>query len=201
MFLGMIPNLIFWQEGGLRAPIRCYLDSILPGRSGLFTPPEAWLSRPAHLQPEGGWSQTHSGEQRTGRVGGEESGGRLGCRSGLQSVQGRATLEWQSIWPIWRESWPKCVEGMAAEGGCRWWMEVVRCSNCAQVIDLTPRPPFPFSLPSQRAKYSVSLSCVWRKSERKHQLHAYLDFPSSAEKWDMDHAPVSFFTAVTDNCC
>lgn len=53
MFLGMIPDLIFWQEGGLRAPIRCYLDSILPGRSGLFTPPEAWLSRPAHLQPEG----------------------------------------------------------------------------------------------------------------------------------------------------
>lgn len=53
MFLGMIPNLIFWQEGGRRAPICCYLDSILPGRSGLFTPPEAWLSRPAHLQPEG----------------------------------------------------------------------------------------------------------------------------------------------------
>lgn len=53
MFLGMIPNLILWQEGGLRAPIRCYLDSILPGRSGLFTPPQAWLSRPAHLQPEG----------------------------------------------------------------------------------------------------------------------------------------------------
>lgn len=37
----------------LRAPIRCYLDSILPGRSGLFTTPEAWLLRPSHLQPEG----------------------------------------------------------------------------------------------------------------------------------------------------
>lgn len=50
--LGVIPSLICWQWVGLRAPIHCYLDSTLPGRSGLFAPPEAWLSRPAYLQPE-----------------------------------------------------------------------------------------------------------------------------------------------------
>lgn len=89
MFLGMIPNLIFWQEGGLRAPICCYLDSILPGRSGLFTPPEAWLSRPAHLQKRGLKSDTCGRtEDRKGGWGGERRSLRMLLRFSIDAGRG-----------------------------------------------------------------------------------------------------------------
>lgn len=49
---GVIPNLICWQRVGPRAPVHCFLDSSLHGRSGLFTSPETRVSRAAYLQPE-----------------------------------------------------------------------------------------------------------------------------------------------------
>lgn len=87
---------------------------------------------------------------------------------------------------------------MAAEGGCRWWMEVVRCSNCVQIIDLAIAPP-PLYCPP-REPSTLSLFHVWKKRERK-QLHTH--FPASAfsglspaEKWDMDDALMCIFTPV-----
>lgn len=70
---------------------------------------------------------------------------------------------WQSVWPIWRESQPKCGDGMAAEGGCKWWMEVVSRSNCVQVID--PAPSFFLApLPVIQALH-LSFTCVLQAKE------------------------------------
>lgn len=120
--------------------IRCYLDSTRLGMSDLFTPPDAWPSRPAHLQPEVAELGDMQEKGRTRRT----------RRSRVKPAQNAAWIfnwrrkgplsGWQSVWPIWRESWPKCRHRTVAEGGCKWWMEVVRCSNCVQVID--PPPPF-----------------------------------------------------------
>lgn len=66
IYLGLIPCLIFWQQDGVRASFCCYLDRILPGRSGLFTPPEA--VKASTPSSRGGWSERHAGEERTSRT-------------------------------------------------------------------------------------------------------------------------------------
>lgn len=139
--------------------IRCYLDSTLLGMSGFFTPPEARPSRPAHLQPEVAELGGTQEKRRTRRT-------RRTRRSRVKLAQNAARIfnwrregplsGWQSVWPIWRESRPKCRHRTVAEGGCKWWMEVVRCSNCVQVID---PPPF-FSLPSSWTAHTISALLV-----------------------------------------
>lgn len=70
--LGMIPDLICWQWVGLKAPIPSYLDSTLPGTSGLFTPSEALLSRAAYLQPDVAEVRDMQEKSRQGGWGGAE---------------------------------------------------------------------------------------------------------------------------------
>lgn len=167
--LGKFPDLICWQWIGLKAPICCYLDSTLPGRSGLSTPPEAWLSSPASFQP-GGVEVRETYSRKKGK---EDEGKRsegclrmplrfsIGARRGLfgmteclADLAGKPTQMW---------GWDGC---RVAEGGCKWWMAVVRRSNCVQVIDPTPSPLFcsPRGEPS-----TPSLFHLCSTDGRKHQ--------------------------------
>lgn len=165
--------------------IRCYLDSALLGMSGFFTPPEARPSRPAHLHPEvaelGGMQEKR--RTRRSRVKLAQNATRIfsRCREGPLSG-------WQSVWPIWRESWPKCRHRTVAEGGCKWWMEAVRCSNCVQVID--PAPPlfshFPPAVPC-----TPSLLCSCPTHKRKHQQRNV-----SSESWQPPCLGYSSYVAV-----
>lgn len=155
--------------------IRCYLDSTLLGMSGFFTPPEARPPRPAHLQPEVAELGDMQEKRRTRRA----------RRSRVKLAQNAAQIfscyregplsGWQSVWPIWRESRPKCRHRTVAEGGCKWWMEVVRCSNCVQVIDSAPHLFFCFP-PAEPCTPSLLCSCPTH--ERKHQQR-YV----SSESW------------------
>lgn len=164
--LGMIPNLICWQWVGLRAPICCYLDSTLPGRSGVFTPvrpdcqgqltsSQRWLK----------WETCRRKEDKEDEV--ERCEGCLrmplrfsiGARRGLfgmteclANLAGKPTQMW---------GWDGC---RGAEGGCKWWMAVVRRSNCVQVIDPAPSL-FLDLLPVGKALH-LSFTCVPQMVEK-----------------------------------
>lgn len=122
--LGMVPNLICWQWVGLRAPIHCYLDSRLPGRSGLFTPPEAWLSRPAYLQPEVAEARDMHERRGRGGRGGEE------WRLFKNAAQ---VFNWCREGPLWDDRVSGQSGGKANPNVGMGWLP--RCWGRMQVMD------------------------------------------------------------------
>lgn len=124
--LGVIPNLICWQWDGLRASICRYLDSSLPGRSGLFTPPEVWLSRPEVAEVKDMQEKRGQGRQGGGGGGVEwrlfKNAAQVfkWCREGLlwdDRVSGRSG----------GKAKPECGDGMVAsmlreDASDGWWL-------------------------------------------------------------------------------
>lgn len=158
IYLGVIPNLICQQRVGLRTPILYDLVSSIPGRSGLFTTSELWLSSVAFPRPKVAEAVVvHANGEQGQRCLRMLLRFSIGVRRGLSrmteclaDLAGKPTQMW---------GWDGCC---SAEGGCKWWMVVVRRGNCVQVID--PAPSF-FALLTVSQALHLSFTAVSQMGE------------------------------------